>query len=82
MRPDLYVEVQMFYADQMPLLEEGRPEEFAATYTDDAVIEHVSGLFKLNGRQVAGSFEDVWDRDLLFSGKEIECVAVPALVNK
>lgn len=55
MRSDLYVEVQMFYADQMPLLEERRPEEFAATYTADAVIEHVSGLFKLSGRQeIAG----------------------------
>jgi actinorhodin biosynthesis protein ActVIA len=58
MRTDLYVELQMFYAHQMPLLEERRPAEFAATYTPDAVIEHASGLFKLTGRQeIAGGIE-------------------------
>jgi actinorhodin biosynthesis protein ActVIA len=51
MRTDLYVEVQMFYAQQMPLLEDRQPEEFAATFTSDAIVEHVSGLFKLTGTQ-------------------------------
>ncbi|HZM81104.1 MAG TPA: nuclear transport factor 2 family protein [Candidatus Limnocylindrales bacterium] len=58
MRTDLYAEVQMFYAYQMPLLEDRCPEEFAATYTPDAVIEHTSGLFKLTGRrEIAGGIE-------------------------
>jgi actinorhodin biosynthesis protein ActVIA len=54
-KTDLYVEVQMFYAHQMPLLEEGRPKEFAATFTPDAIVEHASGLFKLTGtEEIAG----------------------------
>jgi actinorhodin biosynthesis protein ActVIA len=55
MNTHLYVEVQMFYAHQMPLLEDRRPQEYAATFTADAVIEHASGLFKLAGRrEIAG----------------------------
>jgi actinorhodin biosynthesis protein ActVIA len=55
MRTDLYVEVQMFYAHQVPLLEERHPDEYAATFTPDAIIEHASGLFKLTGtREIAG----------------------------
>lgn len=55
MNTDLYVEVQMFYAHQMPLLEDRYPDRFAATFTPDAVVEHVSGLFKLTGTQeIAG----------------------------
>jgi actinorhodin biosynthesis protein ActVIA len=55
MNPDLYVEVQMFYAHQMPLLEDRQPEEFAATFTAEAVVEHSSGLFRLAGTQeIAG----------------------------
>ena len=52
---DLYLEVQRFYAGQLPLLERRRVDEFASTYTHDGVFEHASGLFKLEGReQIAG----------------------------
>lgn len=46
---DIYVEVQKFYARQLPLLEERRVEEFVQTYTENGVFEHASGLFKLEG---------------------------------
>ncbi|MEU5539794.1 nuclear transport factor 2 family protein [Streptomyces sp. NPDC020362] len=47
---DLYVEVQQFYARQMPLLEERRLEEFLETLTEDGSIEHRPGGWKLEGR--------------------------------
>lgn len=48
---DLYVEVQQFYARQMPLLEERRLEEFLGTLTEDGSIEHRPGGWKLEGRR-------------------------------
>ncbi|MER0443351.1 nuclear transport factor 2 family protein [Streptomyces sp. Edi4] len=47
---DLYVEVQQFYARQMPLLEERRLEEFLETLTEDGSIEHRPGGWRLEGR--------------------------------
>jgi actinorhodin biosynthesis protein ActVIA len=47
---DLYVEVQTFYAKQMPLLEEGRVDEFAAMFSPDAVVEHPQQGWRLEGR--------------------------------
>ncbi|WP_369389915.1 nuclear transport factor 2 family protein [Streptomyces sp. CG1] len=49
--PDLYIEVQQFYAHQMPLLEERRLEEFLETLTEDGSIEHRPGGWKIEGRQ-------------------------------
>ena len=48
---DIYVEVQKFYARQLPLLEERRVEEYVQTFTENGVFEHASGLFKLQGRE-------------------------------
>ncbi|WP_329126987.1 nuclear transport factor 2 family protein [Streptomyces caniferus] len=48
---DLYVEVQQFYARQMPLLEARKLEEFLETLTEDGSIEHRPGGWKLEGRQ-------------------------------
>ncbi|GIH08187.1 hypothetical protein Rhe02_62540 [Rhizocola hellebori] len=47
---DIYVEVQKFYARQLPLLEERRVEEYVQTFTENGSFEHASGLFKLHGR--------------------------------
>uniref|UniRef100_A0AAU3GQI8 Nuclear transport factor 2 family protein n=1 Tax=Streptomyces sp. NBC_01401 TaxID=2903854 RepID=A0AAU3GQI8_9ACTN len=47
---DLYVEIQQFYARQMPLLEERRLEEFLETLTEDGSIEHRPSGWKLEGR--------------------------------
>jgi actinorhodin biosynthesis protein ActVIA len=47
---ELYVEVQQFYARQMPLLEERRLEEFLETMTEDGSIEHRPNGWKLEGR--------------------------------
>ncbi|MGH6655879.1 MAG: nuclear transport factor 2 family protein [Actinocrinis sp.] len=47
---DLFVDVQQFYARQMPLLEELRIEEFALTFTEDAVFEHVPDGWSMRGR--------------------------------
>jgi actinorhodin biosynthesis protein ActVIA len=47
---DIYVEVQKFYARQLPLLEEHRVEEYVQTFTENGSFEHASGLFKLQGR--------------------------------
>ncbi len=48
---DLYVEVQQFYARQMPLLEARKLEEFLETLTEDGSIEHRPGGWKLEGRR-------------------------------
>lgn len=63
---DIYVEVQKFYARQLPLLEERRVEEFVQTYTDNGIFEHASGLFKLQGHAemiagITGSLEHYGD---------------------
>ncbi|KNE82215.1 MULTISPECIES: nuclear transport factor 2 family protein [Streptomyces] len=47
---DLYCEVVQYYARQMPLMEEGRIEEYAATFTEDGVFEHAMG-WRLAGRE-------------------------------
>lgn len=48
---DLYVEVQQFYARQMPLLEERRLEEFIETFTDDCTLEHVPFGWRFEGKE-------------------------------
>jgi actinorhodin biosynthesis protein ActVIA len=47
---DLYVEVQQFYARQMPLLEARDFPEFLQTLTEDGSIEHRPGGWKIEGR--------------------------------
>jgi actinorhodin biosynthesis protein ActVIA len=47
---DLYIEVQQFYARQMPLLEERRLEEFLTTFTDDCVLEHQPFGWRFDGK--------------------------------
>ena len=41
---ELYTEVQHFYARQMQALDEGRWEEFAATFTEDGLFQHALDL--------------------------------------
>ena len=48
---ELYVEVQQFYAHQMPLLEDGRIEEFVLTFTEDGTFEHAPDGWRLEGRE-------------------------------
>ena len=48
---DLYVEIQGFYAHQMPLLEDRKVEEFARTFTEDGVYAHAKDGWELVGRQ-------------------------------
>jgi len=48
---ELYVELQQFYARQMPLLEARRFPEFLETFTEDGSIEHVPNGWKLVGRK-------------------------------
>ncbi|WP_069814241.1 nuclear transport factor 2 family protein [Streptomyces sp. TP-A0874] len=47
---ELYSQVQQFYARQMGLIDDGRAEEWAATFTEDAVFEEPSRLDPLRGR--------------------------------
>lgn len=47
---DLYLEVQQFYARQMPLLEARRLEEFIETFTEDGWLEHRPNGWRLEGR--------------------------------
>ncbi|MEC4017336.1 nuclear transport factor 2 family protein [Streptomyces sp. H27-D2] len=47
---ELYVEVQQFYARQMPLLEDRRLEEFLETFTEDCTMEHQPFGWKFEGR--------------------------------
>lgn len=47
----LYTTVQQFYARQMGLLDDGRPEDWSDTFTEDAVFEEASRLSEpLRGR--------------------------------
>lgn len=48
---ELYVEVQSFYARQMPLLEERKLEEFLETFTEDCTLEHVPFGWRFEGRE-------------------------------
>ncbi|MEU6057080.1 nuclear transport factor 2 family protein [Streptomyces sp. NPDC047097] len=47
---DLYARLQQFYARQMGLMDYGRPEEWAATFTEDGVFEEPHRLEPLHGR--------------------------------
>ncbi|MFE0178671.1 nuclear transport factor 2 family protein [Streptomyces sp. NPDC059002] len=48
---ELYAQVQQFYARQMGLLDDGRPDEWAGTFTEDAVFQEASRLDEpLRGR--------------------------------
>jgi 3-phenylpropionate/cinnamic acid dioxygenase small subunit len=50
---DLYAEIQQFYARQMGLLDDGRPDDWADTFTTDAVFAEASRLPEpLRGREV------------------------------
>ncbi|MEV4867277.1 nuclear transport factor 2 family protein [Streptomyces ossamyceticus] len=50
---DLYAEIQQFYARQMGLLDDGRPDDWADTFTTDAVFAEASRLAEpLRGREV------------------------------
>ena len=41
---DLYAQVQQFYARQMGLLDDGRPDDWADTFTEDAVFQEANRL--------------------------------------
>ncbi|MFE0178690.1 nuclear transport factor 2 family protein [Streptomyces sp. NPDC059002] len=47
---DLYAHLQQFYARQMGLMDDGRPDEWAATFTDDGVFDEPNRLDPLRGR--------------------------------
>ncbi|MEU5920012.1 nuclear transport factor 2 family protein [Streptomyces sp. NPDC047141] len=47
---DVYVSVQRFYAEQMRHLDEGRAEEWAATFTEDGVFGQNAGPEPVRGR--------------------------------
>ncbi len=47
---ELYVEVQQFYARQMPLLEARKLDEFMETFTDDCVLEHLPFGWRFDGK--------------------------------
>jgi actinorhodin biosynthesis protein ActVIA len=48
---DLYVQVQQFYAGQVQHLDAMRADEFAATFTKDAVFDHSPGNPPFEGRE-------------------------------
>ncbi|MBB5783201.1 nuclear transport factor 2 family protein [Nonomuraea jabiensis] len=47
----LYAEIQAFYARQTRLLDRGRTDEWAATFTEDGVFEEVVKGERLEGRE-------------------------------
>lgn len=47
---NLYSTVQHFYARQMQALDDGRFEEYAATFTEDGTFEHTPGTAPATGR--------------------------------
>jgi actinorhodin biosynthesis protein ActVIA len=47
---DVYTEIQQFYARQVHLLDRVAAEEFAATFTEDAVFQHHPGEPRSHGR--------------------------------
>ncbi|GAA4689017.1 hypothetical protein GCM10023347_51040 [Streptomyces chumphonensis] len=50
---DLYAQVQQFYARQMGLIDDGHPDAWADTFTEDAVFAEASRLKEpLRGREV------------------------------
>lgn len=48
---ELYTQIQQFYARQMGLLDDGYPEEWALTFTEDGVFEEPSRLDTVRGRE-------------------------------
>ncbi|GAB2840480.1 nuclear transport factor 2 family protein [Lentzea nigeriaca] len=48
---DTYVEVQQFYARQMPLLEARELKTFLETFTEDCTLEHVPFGWRFEGRE-------------------------------
>jgi 3-phenylpropionate/cinnamic acid dioxygenase small subunit len=49
---ELYAQIQQFYAHQMGLLDDGRPDEWSDTFTEDAVFQEASRLNEpLRGRE-------------------------------
>jgi hypothetical protein len=49
---EVYTGVQQFYARQMGLLDDGRPDDWADTFTEDAVFQEASRLDEpLRGRE-------------------------------
>ncbi|AOR32936.1 hypothetical protein BFF78_19365 [Streptomyces fodineus] len=49
-RTDLYLLTQQFYARQMQALDGGRFEEYAATFTEDGLFQHLSTVEPCRGR--------------------------------
>ena len=48
---EVYAQVQQFYARQMGLLDDGRPDDWSDTFTEDAVFQEASRLDEpLRGR--------------------------------
>lgn len=47
---DVYADIQHFYSRQMRLLDSGRAEEWAATFTEDGVFEETTKPEPLRGR--------------------------------
>ena len=47
---ELYNQIQLFYAEQMQLLDAGRAEEWARTFTDDGVFATNTGSEPVRGR--------------------------------
>lgn len=41
---EVYAQVQQFYARQMGLIDDGKPDEWAGTFTEDAVFEEAGRL--------------------------------------
>jgi actinorhodin biosynthesis protein ActVIA len=49
--PHEYARIQQFYARQMQALDEGRFEEYAATFTEDGTFQHTPGTEPARTRQ-------------------------------
>ncbi|MFC7331308.1 nuclear transport factor 2 family protein [Marinactinospora rubrisoli] len=65
---ELFAQVQMFYARQMRLLDEGRVEEWAATFTEEGVFAADARPEPARGRAViAAAAGAAWER-LVASG--------------
>jgi bifunctional aromatase (cyclase/dehydratase) len=58
----LYGRVQDFYARQMRLLDDGKAEEFAATFTDDGVFAQTSSAPRRGRAAIAVAFRRAVER--------------------
>lgn len=56
---ELYAEVQQYYARQMQALDNGKLEDYAATFTEDAVFGHTPG--REPARTRAGIIKDLYE---------------------